>query len=323
MPSAHRLAALLALTLGSPALAAFAPTSGFPLTIENMRARSYPGSALTVTQKLNPGSNYTRSIASYQSDGLTIYGLLTVPNGTPPKGGWPAIVFNHGYIPPQLYRTTERYAAYQDALARAGFVTFKPDYRGHGNSQGEAKGGYWDPGYTVDVLNAFSSLRQYRDVNPQRVGMWAHSMGGSLTLRAMVIDRDIKAADIWGGVVAPYPDILSKWVRKPGAEPPPPNAKRQREEVIAKYGTPAQNPEFYRAISPNSYLSFIGGRPIQLQVGLSDEEVPWTFSQTLASELKAAGQHVTLITYPGTNHNMTQSLGKALAQSVAFFRKNL
>ena len=144
-----------------------------------MRARSYPGSALTVRQTLKAGSNYHRWIVSYQSDGLRIDALLTVPDGTPPKGGWPAIVFNHGYIPPNIYRTTERYVAYQDAFARAGFVTLKSDYRGHGDSQGEAVGGYYDPGYTVDVLNAAASLRKDRRVNAQRLGMWGHSMGGT------------------------------------------------------------------------------------------------------------------------------------------------
>ena len=35
------------------------------------------------------------------SEGNKIYGLLTVPFGDPPEGGFKAIVFNHGYIPPR------------------------------------------------------------------------------------------------------------------------------------------------------------------------------------------------------------------------------
>jgi len=35
-------------------------------------------------------------------------------------------------------------------------------------------------------------------------------MGGSVTLRAMVVSKDIKAGVIWGGVVAPYPDIFGR-----------------------------------------------------------------------------------------------------------------
>ncbi len=55
---------------------------------------------------------------------------------TSPDNGRPAIIFNHGYIPPEVYRTTERYVAYQDGFARNGYVTFKSDYRGHGFLRG-------------------------------------------------------------------------------------------------------------------------------------------------------------------------------------------
>lgn len=75
-----------------------------PLAIEAMRQRRYPGSDLVIEQTLPAGSNYPGYIASYQSYGLTIFGLLTVPNGARPASGWPVIIFNHGYSPPVQYR---------------------------------------------------------------------------------------------------------------------------------------------------------------------------------------------------------------------------
>ncbi|GAA4003715.1 prolyl oligopeptidase family serine peptidase [Deinococcus rubellus] len=293
-----------------------------PLSIAAMRARSYPGSALTVHQILTPGTNYSRQVVSYQSDGLRINALLTVPNGTPPKGGWPAIVFNHGYIPPNLYRTTERYVAYQDAFARAGFVTLKSDYRGHGTSQGTAQGGYYVPDYTVDVLNAAASLRRDPRVNPARLGMWGHSMGGHLTLRAMVIDPSIKAGVIWAGVVAPYEFLQDRWPRGPGAEVIPNQLYRRRFELIAQYGTPKQNPAFWAAVSPNSFLKDLHG-PLQLHQGTNDSEVPPTFHAELERELKVAGKPYTSYTYPGDDHNLSRNLALALSRSVAFFKKYL
>src|SRR5690606_20864978 len=124
-----------------------------PLSIEVLQTGIYPGSEIVVEEALSPGSNYDRYLTSYQSEGLKIYALLTIPRGTPPEGGWPAIVFNHGYIPPAQYRTTERYIAYTDAFSRNGYVLFRPDYRGHGNSEGEPAGGYGSNAYTIDVLN--------------------------------------------------------------------------------------------------------------------------------------------------------------------------
>ncbi|WP_104991803.1 S9 family peptidase [Deinococcus sp. NW-56] len=279
-----------------------------PISIQALREREYPGSALTVVQTLSPGVNYSRQVVSYESDGLTIYALLTVPNGTPPEGGWPAIVFNHGYIPPDVYRTTERYVTYQDAFARAGFVTLKSDYRGHGNSEGEATGGYNDPGYTVDVLNAAASLKRDGRVNRGRIGLWGHSMGGQLSLRAMLVDRELRAASLWAGVVAGYDVLATDWGRGPGEERPTLDPLNRR---------------YLRALSPNAYLQDLNGRPLQLHHGTADEDVPYSFQQALADDLREAGQSFTAYRYEGDDHNLSQNLGLALRRSVAFFQEHL
>src|SRR5207245_135634 len=131
----------------SPQSAAPTPTPLplVPLAIDYMRQQEYPGSDLVIEQRLAAGSNYQRYIASYRSDGLKINGLLTVPNGPKPATGWPVIIFNHGYIPPAEYRTTERYVAYVDAFARRGYIVFKSDYRGHGSSEGQPASAYGSP----------------------------------------------------------------------------------------------------------------------------------------------------------------------------------
>ncbi|GGK18290.1 peptidase [Deinococcus malanensis] len=279
-----------------------------PISLQALRAREYPGSSLKVKRSLPSGVNYSRQVVSYQSDGLTIYALLTVPTGTAPKGGWPAIVFNHGYIPPDEYRTTERYVAYQDAFARAGFVTLKSDYRGHGSSQGEALGGYNDPGYTVDVLNAATSLKKDPRVNPKRLGLWGHSMGGQLSLRALLVDPDLKAASLWAGVVAGYDVLATDWNRSPEMPAPVLDGLNRR---------------YLRLLSPNSALKELRGRPIQLHHGAADKDVPYSFQKALASDLRAAGQPVEAYRYEGDDHNLSQNLGVALQRSVAFFKKHL
>jgi uncharacterized protein len=299
------------------------PTPLNPLSIEYLRERVYPGSDITIEQTLAPGSNYNRYIASYLSDGLKIYALLTVPRGAKPATGWPVIIFNHGYIPPAQYSTTERYVAYVDAFARSGYIVFKSDYRGHGNSEGQATGGYGSPDYTIDVLNALSSLKKYPDADPNRIGMWGHSMGGMVTLRAMVISTDIKAGVIWSGVVASYPDLMTKWHHPDsGAESFVPSGVNRgwRNPLIQEYGTPEENPAFWASISPNSYVSDLSG-PLQLDATPTDPEVPFEFSQTLYNEVKSAGKTVEFYSYPNDDHNLSQHLTLALQRSVAFFDK--
>ncbi len=289
-----------------------------PLTISSLRQGSYPGSEIVIEQTLDPGSNYQRYIASYKSDGLKIYGLLTIPNDTEKK--YPAIIFNHGYIPPAEYRTTERYVAYLDGFARNGYVVFKPDYRGHGNSEGEPSGAYGSNGYLIDVLNALASVKKLKQVNPEKIGMWGHSLGGFITLRAMVINKDIKAGVIWAGVVAPYSDLINNWFnRRPVPTISLPHWRQSwRQNLVKIYGAPEENPDFWNSISANSYLHDISG-PLQLHHGTGDISVPVEFSQKLEQQLKQAGKTVKLYTYPGDDHNITNYFNSAIQRSVEFF----
>jgi uncharacterized protein len=292
-----------------------------PLTIPELRAGSYPGSAIKIERQLSSGRNYKRYLSSYQSEGLKIFALLTVPNGAKPKNGWPAIVFNHGYIPPKQYRTTEKYVAYVDGFARAGYIVFKPDYRGHGFSQGESSGAYFSPAYTVDVLNATSSVAKFKDANSDRIGMWGHSMGGYLTLRSMLVDSRIKVGVIWAGVVAPYKDIIERWTgRRPSDIPK--EALRRRKLVLEKFGTPSSNPAFFDSISPNTYLRD-GLAPLQIHHGLNDQTVPYQFSRALVKGLRDAKQPHEYYEYAGNDHNLKQSFGLVMRRSVAFFDRIL
>ncbi len=303
------------------------PLPSDPLQISQMQKHNYPGSDLKVEETLADGSNYHQYIASYLSDGLKIYGLLTVPMEDKPAGGFPVIIFNHGYIPPEQYRTTERYVAYVDALARAGYVVFKPDYRGNGSSEGQPEGAYYSPAYATDVLNAVSSIKKYKDANPNKVGMWGHSMGGNITLRNLVVHpNDIKAAVIWGGVVGSYDDLMNNWQRSVPFKPSPSELalrNRYRQNLIQKYGTPKDNPSFWDSIDPTKHLDLVSA-PVQLDHGTADEEVPLHFSQSLEEGLKKVGKSVELYTYEGADHNISSpNFEIAMQRTIAFFDKYL
>jgi uncharacterized protein len=292
-----------------------------PLSIEYLRQQDYSGSELVIEQTLAPGANYDRYYASYYSEGLKQYGLLTVPRGQRPESGWPVIIFNHGYIPPTQYRTTERYVAYVDGFARNGYIVFRPDYRGHDRSEGLPTGAYGSPGYVIDVLNAAGALKRYPGADPQRIGMWGHSMGGWIALRAMVTDPDIQAGVIWGGVVGSYEDLLTGWRRGSRPAPTPdPNASRGRwrNSLSSQFGSPEENPAFWRSLSANYFLDDLSG-PIQLHHTTGDESVPVEFSQILYAQGLEAGMPIELVTYPGDNHNISGNFSTAMSQSVAFF----
>ena len=298
------------------------PAASFahPLQIEAMRAREYPGSDIVIEAVLDPGVNYSRYDVSYLSDGLKIYALMTIPNGQKPPTGWPVVIFNHGYIPPDVYRTTERYIAYVDEIAKSGYIVFRSDYRGHDRSEGRPGGAYTQPNYSVDVLNAVASVKRHPDADPNRIGMWGHSMGGYITLRSMAVDRDIKAGVIWAGVVARYPDLFTRW--NAGARPTSADPGSWVYSLEQAHGSAETNPDFWRSISANGYLSDLNG-PIQIHHGTADADVPWEFSQMLHDEMVQANKGVELYIYEGDNHNISRNFSLAMQRTIEFYDRYL
>lgn len=289
----------------------------FSLAIQSLRNGSYPGGDFTTEENLPNGSNYRQLVVSYRSEGLKINGLLTVPLSSRPEGGYPAIIFLHGYIPPKQYSTKESYPTYQAALARAGFITFKPDLRGHADSEGEPVSAHYSEKYVVDTLNAIAYLKKYDQVNSEKIGYWGHSNGGQIGLRIAVANQeDIKAYSFWAGVVGSYEDMLETYNEKI------PFLRNGENPLIKEYGLPGENPDFWNSVDPFFYLEDISA-PIQLHHGTNDKSVPVELSESLEDALAEAGKKVELFKYQGDHHDISQNSGLAWQRTIDFFRENL
>lgn len=296
-----------------------------PLSIEELEKGSYPGSDIKIEESLSTKSTYGRYIVSYTSDSLKIYALLLIPNSEKPKDGFPVIILNHGYIIPEKYTPDGNYIPYMDAFARAGYIVFKPDFRGHGKSDGKPTSVYFASDYVIDNLNAVSSIKKYPDVNPNKIGVWGHSMGGNIALKTALIDKNIKAVSIWSGVVAPINDIIYNWQNRVSYKPDTEDLilrNQNLDYLLKKYGTPSQNPDFWDSIDPNTYLNNIQ-IPVQIEVGLADNQVPPDFSEGLYEKLESLGKNVEYYKYPGANHDINQSFSAAMEKTLDFFNKYL
>jgi dipeptidyl aminopeptidase/acylaminoacyl peptidase len=297
---------------------------GDDLTIAALQGRTIEGSEIIIEEVLPTGANYNRYIASYQSEGLKIYGLLTVPFADVPEDGFKAIVFNHGYIPPESYRTTERYVAYVDWLARSSFVVFKIDMRGHGDSEGEPLGSYFSPAYTIDAISALRSLQGLDFVDPDGIGMWGHSMAGNLVLRAMLVEPDIKAGVIWAGAVYSYDDFVkyaisdTSFVRRDDS----PGLRRSRA-IFDTYGRPDTTQPFWQAVSLTANIEYLDS-PVQLHHAVDDSVVNIGYSRDLADVLEASGKTHEFYEYAVGGHNINSpSFEEAMRRTVAFFQAHL
>lgn len=292
----------------------------YQLTIPYLQEREYK-SNLGELQKYQTNSNYASYITSYNSDGYKINGLLTIPSGAEPENGWPAIVFIHGYIPPTQYRTTEKYVAYVDYLARNGYVVFKIDLRGHGQSEGEAGGAYYSSEYIIDTLNAVSALQNSDFVNSKTIGLWGHSMGGNVVFRSMVSSTNVKAGVIWAGAVYTYQDFLDYGISDSSYQRPSDSSgrTRRRQELFDAHGDLAVNSPFWSTIIPTNYLDSLNA-PLQLNHAVNDNVVDIEYSRNLAQILEGSNKVVELNEYQSGGHNIENpSFTTAMQNTVRFF----
>lgn len=283
-----------------------------PLSINSLHTRKFEPQKLKLVRTISS----TTQVVSYLSDGLTLNALMITPAGTPPTNGWPVVIVNHGFIPPKDYSVTRSYINTSNYFASQGFIVLKPDYRGHDQSEGESSGRLFSRAeYTVDVLSLMSTIDSIPSVNPNKIFMYGHSMGGDVTLQILETSPKITAATLWAPAVALLPEQVTHFMNR--SRPTPGQAekfKSQYDTFISQY-----------PISQISSLENIAliKVPLNLHHGTLDKSVPYSWGTNLNDRLKTAGKTVNFYSYSGDNHDISGSFGKALSRDVEFFKSFL
>lgn len=296
------------------------------LTIPYLREKKYPSKLGNLTQDYT-GGNYTAYLTSYTSEGLKINALLTRPAGVAPKGGFPAIIFIHGYIPPVTYQTDgAAYSAYVNYLAEQGFVVFKIDLRGNGESQGRPGGGYYGADYVTDTLSAYTALENSGFVNPKEIGLWGHSMAGNTVLRSVAVKPDIPAVVIWAGAVYSYTDQRKYGIHDNSYRPPeisPAGPQNTRRLLFDKVGSPSAESVFWQQMAPTNYLKDLKGA-IEIHHAQDDDVVNIGYSRDLVAMLDKTKVPHEYYEYLSGGHNISgESFDPAMQRTAAFFKKYL
>lgn len=290
------------------------------LTIAAMRARPYPASRLALVRDEGEQGGYTNAIVSFVSDGLTERALMSTPDGPRPAAGWPVVIINHGYEAPATYATDEpSYLRFLAAFARAGWLVLKPDYRGHGQSEGVAEGGHLSPVYAYDLLNLISTVRADSRMDGSRIALFGHSMGGHEVVRAMVVSTHVRAAILLAGVVGSFDDLFFHWPHAPAPPGVPSIQQRLGRSEVADHGDPEQNPDFWSAASAVNAVAATRAA-VQVDQDVADSQVPRLFSDRLVRALRVAGKTVEYNLYPGDDHQFAVNGAAVLAAMLSFLR---
>jgi predicted acyl esterase len=114
-------------------------------------------------------------------DGAKIATTIYRPEGEPPPGGWPAIVFMHG-----LGGNRQQMNALVESSGFAGrdYVLLTVDARGHGDSTGLVS--IDGPREVADIRAVERWLADLGEVADDKIGVWGISYGGGGALNSLV-----------------------------------------------------------------------------------------------------------------------------------------
>lgn len=284
-----------------------------PLSIEALRALK-AGATLHVVRPLEEGPSFTAQLVSYRSGTFTVHAIVATPKSSPPARGFPVLVANHGTHPdPPRYgigasgvdaRPGDYYRPIPGLYASRGFIVVMPDYRGHNTSEGVefARGFLASAYFTEDVLALVNALSGLRHANLDSVFMWGHSLGGEVTLRALVATGRVRGAALWSSVGGEIWDQAYYYSRHKareaidGSDVAKPQLDRL-EEDIAALGAPYD----WQAREPLRHLHLLR-TPLILHHAIGDTGASYAWSERLAAQLAAAGLPYVFHSYPGTEH---------------------
>jgi dipeptidyl aminopeptidase/acylaminoacyl peptidase len=268
-----------------------APQRYAGLSVNELSRQVFGRGAFNVVETLAVTDSFTRTLVSWESDGLTVYGFMNVPLG---EGPFPVVIVNHGYVDPAIYNTLTYTTRYADALARAGFVAIHPNFRGYPPSDDGP-----NPlrvGIARDVLHLIGMVKRdggrpgpMQAVDPESIGLWGHSMGGGVSLRVLVVSDDIDAAVLYGSMSGDEQDnhdrvlVFSGGVRGNWEEGQAPSEAELRR------------------ISPINALDRVDAT-VSIHHGSEDEQVPPEWSDELCGLLREAGKSVECHSYEGQPH---------------------
>ncbi|TWG90984.1 dipeptidyl-peptidase-4 [Luteimonas sp. J16] len=229
------------------------------------------------------------------ADGTTpLHYSLIRPAGFDPSRKYPVIV--HVYGGPAAQTVLDAWPGRSDAffnqyLAQQGYVVFSLDNRGTPRRGREFGGALYGRQGTVEVddqRKGVEWLRAQPWVDGDRIGVHGWSNGGYMTLMLLARAPDDYACGIAGAPVTDWALYDTHYTER-------------------YMGLPDANPDGYAAARVLAHSANIRPGALLLVHGMADDNVLFTNSTALMSDLQARGTPFELMTYPGAKHGLRGS----------------
>jgi len=225
------------------------------------------------------------------ADGTPLHYSLIKPPGFDPAKRYPVVVFVYGG--PASQTVTRAWPGRSDHLfnqflAQQGYVVFSLDNRGTPRRGAAFGGALYGRQGTVEVedqLAGIAFLRRQAWVDAARIGVHGWSNGGYMTLMLLAKASDHYACGVAGAPVTDWALYDSHYTER-------------------YMDHPSRNPDGYREASVFSHLDGLRSKLLLLH-GMADDNVLFTNSTKLMSELQKRGTSFELMTYPGAKHGLS------------------
>lgn len=287
-----------------------------PATLEDLLALPAERPVLETVGAAEAIAGETARQVAYESAGARVTAVLRTPPGVEPA---PAVVVVHGSVDPAAYVSGGDLLPEQRALLADGFAVLAVDLRGYaGSDPASADAPTIDPGFgwgttldwamALDVVNALRALRSgaVDGVDPERIGLLGHSLGGLLALDAAVIAPG--AADL---VVA--------LASAPSDFPAAIDTMAQERPDLADDLAQGLPPEYWEAVSPRAHFDRVT-EPLLMIHGADDDVVPAAWSEQTARAWREAGQPADLVVLPDADHHFAPRRDEAVTLMLAAFQ---
>lgn len=229
------------------------------------------------------------------ADGTTpLHYSLIRPAGFDPSRKYPVVV--HVYGGPAAQTVLDAWPGRSDAffnqyLAQQGYVVFSLDNRGTPRRGREFGGALYGRQGTVEVddqRKGVEWLRAQPWVDGDRIGVHGWSNGGYMTLMLLARAPDDYACGIAGAPVTDWALYDTHYTER-------------------YMGLPDANPDGYAAARVLAHSASIRPGALLLVHGMADDNVLFSNSTALMSDLQARGTPFELMTYPGAKHGLRGS----------------
>ena len=243
------------------------------------------------------------------ADGFPMPAQILKPKDFEPKKKHAVIIYNYGGpSAPRVINNWQRFTFFNQILLRKGYLVMTVDNRSataiSKKLENTVLNQMFGENELNDLLAAVKWLKSQPYVDPERVGIWGWSYGGSFTLLAMTQSKEFKA----GIAVAPVSD------------------QRFHEPKWAEFAMkrPQDNLEAWEKVSLLRHAKSLHGR-LMLVHGTYDDNVRIQNTWSFINELIKAGKNFDLMIYPMRKHGIADRPARVhlFSKMVEFWTKKL